>query len=226
MADTANKSGGSPSGTENPTAAQKLLDDGPPASGITEFQPAPSSDPGWEGNEVLAARVIFKASPGTDCTNNPIHSSKADPIPPEDDSSVSGHSHAYDSQVSRRSHRTPTQSEADALSEIGRLTDDEEQEEARSHKGKHKRNGRGEMNAPRGRKSGGSMTSQNMARLSAEHAYSERVAARFFTRQRESNTYRVKQRDGLIFDNGTHYKKGAYLSENSAIVAPRLAILA
>ena len=29
--------------------------------------------------------------------------------------------------------------------------------------------------------------------------------------------HRIKQRDGLIFDNGTHYKKGAYLSENSAM---------
>ena len=217
MADTAHKSGGSLSGAENPTAAQKLLDDSVPASGITKIQPAPSLVPDWEGDEVLAARVtIFKALPSTNYTQNPIHSSKADPIPPEDDPSVSGHSEASYSQVSRKSHRTPTQSEADALSEIGRLTD-EEQEEVRSYKSKPKKNGRREMNAPRVRKSGGSMTSQNMARLSAEHAYSERVAARFFTRHLGSNTYRVRKRDGLIFDNGTHYKKGAYLSEDSAM---------
>ena len=160
MADAAQKSGGSPGGVEIATEVRKLPDNGPTASGITESQPLPSSDPGWEGNEVLAAQVIFKASPGTDYTNNPIHSIKPDlSVPFEDDSSVSAHSHAYDSQVSRKSHRTPTQSEADALSDVGRLTDEEEQEESRNHKVRHKKNGRARMNARRGRKSGGSMTS-------------------------------------------------------------------
>jgi hypothetical protein len=55
------------------------------------------------------------------------------------------------------------------------------------------------------------MTHQTMVRLSADHAYSKQVAARFFVHHRESNMYSVKKRDGLMFDNGTHYKKGAYL---------------
>ena len=82
MANTAHKSGGSLSGAENPTVVQKLLDNSIPASGITEFPPAPSSVPGWEGDKVLAARVTtFKASPSTDYTQNPIHSANADSIP-------------------------------------------------------------------------------------------------------------------------------------------------
>ena len=211
MADTAHKSGGSLSGAENPTVIQKLLDDSIPASGITEFTPAPSSVPGWEGDKVLAARVTtFKASPSTDYTQNPIHSANADFIP-LDNPSVSSYS-----QVSRKSHRSPVVSETDVFfdAEVDHLTD-EEQEEVWRYKSKPKKNGRRERNAPRERKSGGSMTSQNMARLSAEHAYSERVAARFFTRHLGSNTYRVRKRDGLIFDNGTHYKKRAYLLEVS-----------
>ena len=61
------------------------------------------------------------------------------------------------------------------------------------------------------------MTNHNMARLSAELAYHEQVAARFFVRNRESSTYRIKLRDGLLLDDGTHYKKGSYLSEGTAM---------
>jgi hypothetical protein len=97
-----------------------------------------------------------------------------------------------------------------------------EQEEVRRYKSKSKKNGRRERNAPRERKSGGSMTSQNMARLSAEHAYSERVAARFFTRHLESNTYCVRKRDGLIFDNGTRCHETAYYHLAFAHAAPQV----
>ena len=215
MADTAHKSGGSLSGAENPTAAQKLLDASVSASGITELTPAPSSDPGWEGNQVLAARVAtFKALPNNiDYTQNPFHSTNANSTS-SDNPSVSSNSGC--SQASYKSYRSPVISLADAFEDDERLTD-EDQGEVSRRKNKSKKNGRVGRNAPRERKSGGSMTRLNMVRLSAEHAYHERVAARYFTHDPGSNTYCVRKRDGLIFDNGTRYKKGAYVSEDSVM---------
>ncbi len=60
------------------------------------------------------------------------------------------------------------------------------------------------------------MTNENMSRLSSELAYHTLVAARFFVRDRPTNSYRIKMRDGLILDDGTHHRKGEYLSEETA----------
>jgi hypothetical protein len=133
MADAANKSGGSLSGFENPTVAQNLLDTSESASGISETSPPPSSVPGGEGDQVLAARATtFKASPSIDYTQNPIHSTNANSTSP-DSPSISGNSGC--SQASHKSHRSPVDSVADAFEEIGHLTD-EEQEEASRYKNK------------------------------------------------------------------------------------------
>jgi hypothetical protein len=193
MADTAEKSGGSLSGHENPAVTQKLLGDSELASGISETPPPPSSVPGWEGDKVLAARVeTFEASPNADYTQNSIHSTNANSTSPASPS-ISGNSGF--SRASHKSHRSSVVSVADAFEEVGRLKD-EEQEEASRYKNKSKKDGRIRRTAPRGRKSGGSMTHQTMVRLSADHAYSKQVAARLFIHHRESNMYSVKKRDG------------------------------
>jgi hypothetical protein len=56
-----------------------------------------------------------------------------------------------------------------------------------------------------------------MSRLSSELAYHTLVAARFFERDRPTDSYRIKMRDGLILDDGTHHKKGEYLSQDTAM---------
>ena len=104
----------------------------------------------------------------------------------------------------------------DVNSDAGHATDTEEREAVPSSGSKPRRNTRAQRNAPRVRKSGGSMTNENMSRLSLELAYHTLVAARFFVRDRESNSYRVRMRDGLVLDDGTHHKKGEYLSEETA----------
>jgi hypothetical protein len=74
MADAVHKEGGSPSGFEITTDARKLPDIGTTALGIEDSHSLPPSDLGWEGGQVLAAPVAFKASLYTD---NPIHSNMA-----------------------------------------------------------------------------------------------------------------------------------------------------
>ena len=61
------------------------------------------------------------------------------------------------------------------------------------------------------------MTNENMSRLSSELAYHTLVAARFFVRDRPTDSYRIKMRDGLILDDGTHHRKGEYLSQDTAM---------
>ena len=64
-----------PSGDEITADVQQLLDDGKIALGIEDSHSLPPSDLGWEGGQVLAAPVAFKAPLYTD---NPIHSNMAD----------------------------------------------------------------------------------------------------------------------------------------------------
>ena len=92
MADAVQQEGDSPGGVEITADVQQLLDDGKIALGIEDSHSLPPSDPGWEGGQVFAAQVAFKAS---HYTNNPIHSNMADlsVFPFVDNPSPSVHSH-------------------------------------------------------------------------------------------------------------------------------------
>ena len=104
----------------------------------------------------------------------------------------------------------------DVFDEVGGLTDDEQERATRSKKGS-KKDKYTKRTAPYGRKSGCSMTHQTMIRLSADHAYSKQVTARFFVHHSESNMYSVKKINGLTFDSGAHVKKGTFVSEDEAM---------
>ena len=62
MADAVQNEGVLPSGNEITAGVQQLLDDGKIALGIEDSHSLPPSDPGWEGGQVFAAQVAFKAS--------------------------------------------------------------------------------------------------------------------------------------------------------------------
>ena len=206
MADAAQQEGELPGGTEISADVRQLPGIGTTALGIENSYPPPPSDLGWEGSHVLAA---LDAVEDPTLTDNPMHSILAD-LSVFRDPSLSVHS-GFSCESKASAHIV-----ADANSDAGRMTDTEEREVIGRTKNKPRRNTRTRRNAPRVRQSGGSMTNENMSRLSWELAYHTRVAARFFVRDRESNTYCIRLRDGLVLDDGTHYKKGAYLSERTA----------
>ena len=189
MADTAEQPGESLDRLETPVVPPMLRGDSAFASGILETSPSPSLVPGGVGTQVLSTRVeMFEASPSTDFIQNPIHATNANSTFPASPS-ISGNSGF--SQASRKSQRSSIVSVADVFDEVGHLTD-EEQEKTVRYKNGSKKDRRTRGTAPRGRKSGGSMTHQTMVRLSADHAYSKQVAARFFVHHPESNMYSVK----------------------------------
>ena len=206
MADAAQDTGEIPAGHEIPGVDRTLPAVGSHASGIEYSMLAPPLDPDWEGNAVLAALVAAEqAIP----FNNPMFSNLADLSVFHDPSRSEGSDPIHKPEASART--------ADANSDAGQATDTEERGAVTRTRRKPSRNPRHVRTAPRVRKSGGSMTGENMSRLSSELAYHTLVAARFFVGDGPEDLYRVKMRDGLILDDGTHHKKGDYLSQETAM---------
>ena len=206
MADAAHNKGEIPARIEIPGDVRQLPGIGMLASGIGSSETPPPLDLGWEGNHVLAA---LDAAEYTMPTDNPMFSTLAD-LSVFRDPSPSEYSGP------NREPEAPAHITADANLDAGHMTDTEEREAVATTENKPRRNTRMRRTAPRVRKSGGSMTNENMSRLSLELAYHTLVAARFFVRDRPTNSYRIKMRDGLILDDGTHHRKGEYLSEETA----------
>ena len=206
MADAAQHTDETPTGHEIPGVDRTLPAVGCLASGI-EHSLHPPSDPDWEGDAVLAA---LEAAERTIPFDNPMLSDLAD-LSVFHDPSRSEYSDPI------RKLNASTHITVDANSDAGHATDTEEREAVIRTRGKPRRNPRASRTAPRVRKSGGSMTNENMSRLSSELAYHTLVAARFFERDRPTDSYRIKMRDGLILDDGTHHKKGEYLSQDTAM---------
>ena len=206
MADAAHNKGEIPARIEIPGDVRQLPGIGMLASGIENSETPPPLDLGWEGNHVLAA---LDAAEYTMPTDNPMFSTLAD-LSVFHDPSLSEHSGP------NREPEAPAHITADANLDAGHMTDTEEREAVATTENKPRRNTRTQRNAPRVRKSGGSMTNENMSRLSLELAYHTLVAASFFVRDRPTNSYRIKMRDGLILDDGTHHRKGECLSEETA----------
>ena len=206
MADAAQYTDETPAGHEIPGVDRTLPAVGCLASGIEYSILHPPSDPDWEGDAVLAALVATEQSIPF---NNPKLSSPADLSVYNDPPRSEGSDLIHKPEASTRT--------VDANSDAGQATDTEEREAVTRTRRKPGRNARHVRTAPRVRKSGGSMAGENMSRLSSELAYHTLVAARFFVGDGPEDLYRVKMRDGLILDDGTHHKKGDYLSQETAM---------
>ncbi len=160
MADAAQDTGEIPAGHEIPGVDRTLPAVGGLASGIEYSILHPPLDPDWEGNAVLAALVAAEQSIPF---NNPMFSSLADLSVFHDPSRSEGSDPIHKLEASART--------ADANSDAGQATDSEERGAVTRTRRRPGRNARHVRTAPRVRKSGGSMTGENMSRLASERAY-------------------------------------------------------